>query len=296
MSWSIKQLNLKWYEYAWAMLPVGAMVIGGAIGGICGGLGVAANLAIIRKALPAWLKFSATGAVTLVSVGAYFVFARLFLVVLGGGSITALRVDHDLASNQMFVAIKKADPNTYGKLRQAMIDAVDSGKSPEQVAAIGRPYVNALTLHYLPIASDQAIVGFTQVLTLEIDQINAKNVDACFEFLNPRPDTPLDVRGFLTPEVANQDIAVTANVIETGSSSPGKVPSREEVAPAIKVVSQALVAKYGTENVAALSRPGALDHAMNCAIISDLYKDVLQLPLPVAVPALRFFYSRNSAA
>jgi hypothetical protein len=177
-----------------------------------------------------------------------------------------------------------------------MIDAANARQTPEQVAAVGRPYVSAMVMHYLPVASDQAIIGFTQVMTLELDQIGAKSADACFEYLNPRPNAPLNVMDFLTPEVARQDEALTGQIIESGSSSSAKVPSQQEVAPTINSVSQALVAKYGANNVAALSRPGALDHAMNCAMISDLYKDILQLPVPAAVPVLRFFYSRNPAA
>lgn len=296
MNWSFKRLNLKWYESLWALLPLGVAVAGGGIGGICGAVGVAANLAIMRKAVPAPLKYSATGAVTLVSVGAYFVLARLFLMALGGGSITALRVDHDLGNNPTFVAVKKADPDAYKKLRQAMIDAVNAGKSPEQVAAVGRPYVGAVALRYLPIASDQTIVGFTQVMTLEIDQIGAKSSDACVTFLNPRPDAPIDITGFITPEVANQDMEATAKVIESGASNPGKIPSQEEVAPALRAVGQALVVKYGAQNVAALSQPASLDHAMYCSMVSDLYKDVLQLSLPTGVPVLRFLYSRHPAA
>jgi hypothetical protein len=296
MKWSFNELNLKWYQYIWVMLPIGVAAIGGGIGGLCGALGVAANVVIMRKPIPAALKYSATAGVTLITVGAYFVLARLFLIVLGGGSITALRVDHDLAASPTFVAIQKADPDSYKKIRQAMIDAVDAGKSPEQVAAVGRPYVSAIALRYLPIASDQAVIGSTQVTTLEIDQIGAKNADACVTFLSPRPDAPFDITAFITPEVMKLDAEATAKVIESGASNPGKVPSQEEIAPALRAVSQALIAKYGAQNVTALSQPASLDHSLYCSMISDFYKDILQLPLPAGVPVLRFLYSRHPTA
>jgi hypothetical protein len=74
---------LKWYEWAWSALPVALIFIGGALGGITGVVGLMLNAKVFRSDLNGFVKFAATGVVSLLAVAVYFVTAVLFLAAIG---------------------------------------------------------------------------------------------------------------------------------------------------------------------------------------------------------------------
>ena len=73
---------LKWYEYIMGCLPVFLVFIGGAIGGLIGGIGACCNFKIVRGSLSMPLKILAALGVTLIAAALYFVFAFLFMKVV----------------------------------------------------------------------------------------------------------------------------------------------------------------------------------------------------------------------
>ena len=69
--------SLKWYEQVVCLLPIALVVIGGAIGGLCGGLAVALNMLIFSKDISVGKKYFY---VVLVGLGAVVLY--LFLAVI----------------------------------------------------------------------------------------------------------------------------------------------------------------------------------------------------------------------
>src|SRR5580700_5618811 len=151
MRWAkFGELNLRWYEYLWAALPIGLIVVGGAIGGICGGAAMVLNVKLMQGRRTAALKYAFTGLVSLGAVGSYFVLAKVFLSVTGlGGWMTAEQVDRDLKSQPMFVAIQKGDPDSYARIRTAMIDGLGQGKPQAEIVAAVNGQLEPLLLKYL---------------------------------------------------------------------------------------------------------------------------------------------------
>lgn len=74
---------LKWYEWVWSALPVMLIFIGGALGGITGVIGLTINAKVFRSDLNGFVKFVATGVISLLAVVVYFVAAVLFLSAIG---------------------------------------------------------------------------------------------------------------------------------------------------------------------------------------------------------------------
>jgi hypothetical protein len=295
VAWSANKLNLKWYECFWAMLPVGLSVVGGALGGICGGVALACNIALMRSSRAAWQRYLATGVISVAALGAYLVSVKAVFVVVGPGTVASLRVDETLKRSPLLVAIQKADHAAYDKIRDTMIEIANQGKPDAEILRSASPLIGMITKRYLPVASDQAVVNFTRILTLEVDQIGAKNVDACFDFVFAPPGaSSVNIETFVTPEVLQQDIAASSAVVDSGAAAPQPIPEKNQIAEALNEVVRQLVTRYGADSVNALAKPATLDHRLGCVMTSQLYKEALSLPAASSVPLLRFLY-RGSA-
>lgn len=75
---------LKWYEWLWGGLPILLLFVGGAIGGLVGGLGFVINTKIFRTEMSGVLKFLVSGIISFMAVVAYFVAALLLTLLLNG--------------------------------------------------------------------------------------------------------------------------------------------------------------------------------------------------------------------
>lgn len=75
--------SLRWYEYAWILLPLGLVSIGGALGGGLGMFAMLVNARIFRSQKGAIARYALTGLMTLVTV-IFFVIAATFIQGLIG--------------------------------------------------------------------------------------------------------------------------------------------------------------------------------------------------------------------
>ena len=74
---------LQWYQYLWIGLPIALVFAGGAIGGLCGGLGAGVSSRIFRSDRSEGMKYALTG---LISVGAFLTY-----LVIAGSVAAAIR-------------------------------------------------------------------------------------------------------------------------------------------------------------------------------------------------------------
>jgi len=291
MRWSFKDSKLAWYEYGWAMLPVVLLVLGGAVGGLCAAVAIACNLYVMRSRLrPAW-RYSLAGLATVAAAGAYLGVAGMISIQL----ITAESVDRDLQKAPVFVALKKADPAVHAKLVEQLTDA--RKRTPAAIKAATGEAVTTVVDRLAPHASDQAVIDRARVLALELDQIGAKNADACFSFLYPGQSPMTDWRPYISPEVTKFEEAAIVSVLETGAADPKPVPEQPQVQEALRQVAQRLVAQFGEDAVNMLGKePAVADRARFCALTAAFYKEVLSLPRVKTVQLLRFLFAKHSAA
>jgi len=297
MRWTKFTLSdLKWYECLWAAWPVGLVAVGGAIGGACGGAACALNLRLMQSERGRARKYALTGLVSLGSVAAYIVLARVAIMTFGLGGMSVEQADRELQKSPILVALQKVEPETYTKIRTAVIDESTHGKSQAEVTATVNGYLVSVVAKYLPIASDDSIIQMTRVLTLEIDQVGAKSADACFRFLHhPAGASSVDLTQYATPEVLRADSAATSAILESGIASPQRIPAKSEVDPALSRLGQQLVASFGAADVAGLADPATIDHARYCTIASAVYKQALSMPRAEAVPLLRYLFGQRAA-
>lgn len=74
---------LKWYEYAWAGIPVLLVFTGGAIGGFAGALGACASGRVFRSDRSAAAKYGISALITVGALVAFVVLATIFQMLVG---------------------------------------------------------------------------------------------------------------------------------------------------------------------------------------------------------------------
>lgn len=67
-----------WYAIAWIMLPLGLVIIGGAIGGVVGALAATLNRVVFRTDAPGWAKYALTA---FIGLGAFVLWVVAVVVI-----------------------------------------------------------------------------------------------------------------------------------------------------------------------------------------------------------------------
>ena len=70
---------LEWYQYVWMVIPVTLVFMGGAVGGLCGGLAAAMSSRIFRSDHSEAVKYGLTGLISLGAFVSYFVLVTVIM-------------------------------------------------------------------------------------------------------------------------------------------------------------------------------------------------------------------------
>jgi len=73
---------LEWYQYVWMGIPIVLLFVGGALGGLCGGLAVAVSSRVFRSDLSAGMKYGLTGLISGAAFITYFIVAATVLAAI----------------------------------------------------------------------------------------------------------------------------------------------------------------------------------------------------------------------
>jgi hypothetical protein len=291
MRWSLAKANLNWYDYAWALLPLILAPVGGLVGGLCGGGAAALNIYLFGRKLRPTTRFAVTGVISIAAVIAYLLFARVITIAL----FTEGQVDRELQTLRAYVALKKVDPDAYSKLLEQIVQLRSRSRSQAEAQAAAASVLGAAVRRFQPHASDQALIDRVRITTLEIDQIGAKSVDACADFLSPHPQAPVNLQQYVTPEVVKLDEDATAAILVTGSRGEHPIPEKRQVEAFLTQIRSGLVTQFGEDDVAKFGSGQITDHARICKMNSAFFKQALSLPRLQAVSVLRFVLGQASS-
>lgn len=206
------------------------------------------------------------------------------------------QVDAEFQTIAVFATIKTAAPETYEKIRTAMIDAITHKRSAAELGAAVAPYMQSLTRTYLPTASDAAIIEFAKVITLELSEIAAHSPEDCYNFgYRPPGAKTFDVLPFLSTEILLREQAALAAVIGSKSEPPPRLPTDKEITPSRNYVMERLLDKYGAADMDAYAdaRSPQSDHTKVCRMTIAFYNEAFALPYDEQARLLRFLLVRS---
>jgi hypothetical protein len=273
------------------MLPIILAPVGGLVGSLCGGGAAALNIYLFGRKLSPATKFVVTGIISIAVVIAYLLFARVLTFAL----FTEGQVDRELQALPAYVALKTADPGGYNKLLEQIVQLRSRLRPPAEAQAAAASVLGAAVRRFQAHASDQALIDRVRITALEMDQIGAKSVDACADFLSPHPQSPVNLQQYVTPEVAKLDEDSTAAVLESGSRGEHPIPEKQQVEAFLGKIRSGLVAQFGEDDVAKFGSRQITDHAQICKMNSAFFKQALSLPRQQAVSVLRFVLGQASS-
>jgi hypothetical protein len=72
-----------WYEYVWIALPLALLLVGGALGAICGGVAMLINARLLRSDQPAWARYGLGVLVVVAAVIVWLLVAAVISVAIG---------------------------------------------------------------------------------------------------------------------------------------------------------------------------------------------------------------------
>ncbi len=205
-------------------------------------------------------------------------------------------IDAQFLAVPVFAAIRKVAPDTYAKIRDTAVDAVNRKKTSVELGAMIAPFVQSLTNTYLPTASDAAIIEFSKVTVLDLQEIAAKSPEACYTFAyRPAGVPPINAFEYLSPEVLLRGQRAMAMVIESKMTPPPIAPTDKDINWSRNYVMEQLIQKFGGGDVEAYAnaRTAVSDRAKVCRMTIAFYNEVFTLPPDEQARLLRFMLARH---
>jgi len=230
----------------------------------------------------------------LVLAGLLFTGAQQFVTPALQARYDASRVDDSLSSHAAFAAIKKHDPQTYGRIMAELREGLLAGQSQGVLIERVRAQVTSLVQQRLPRASDEAAIEYLRVMVQEMQELRGHGGDLCFRFLFPQPGESLSLTRHVSANIRDADAAALSQVVRSSTVSPQPVPQKAEVQPRMQPVMAALSARYGPD-LALLERPQTpgIDRDKLCSINIDLYSVILQMPPNDGGKLIRYLMSQS---
>ena len=132
---------------------------------------------------------------------------------------------------------------------------------------------------YIPIASDESIVHYMEVLVTEMEMLLAKDASLCYQFLFPQPNVFLDLSRHLSGDLQKADMDALAEVIRSAIKSPQARPDGRVGQELLGKVARDMAVEHG-EDVSLLrkAQEPTADKAEVCALTVSLYKKAIALP------------------
>lgn len=198
-----------------------------------------------------------------------------------------------LLNEPVYAALREVLPEQFAAMSAEVAKWAVEGRSLGEAIAGVRARMVGLSLRYLPVASDEAILKMTEIDAAKLRHLAATDVDACYFSLvpgrAPRGFLPAD---YLPIDFMEPEMQALRLIIETGARHSRPVPAREEIERTRSAALEKLIREFGAD-VDVLNRLDApnVDRRKACLVSAAWREEVLRLPPAESVPLLRLVYS-----
>jgi len=202
------------------------------------------------------------------------------------------KVESSLLEIPIYQTLKTYCPETYEQILTEMQNSFKKGDSKSELMAKVRTRIYSVLQKSLPLATDDAIVEFVQVMINELQQLGSKSGDLCYAYLFPQRSGGLDYAGHLSEELRGAELNANAKVIRTASTTPQPIPSKRQVSKYLEDVTSSLIRQYGSDAavLADIESPQA-DKAKVCELSIAFYREILKLPKNDSAALLRWLFA-----
>jgi hypothetical protein len=211
----------------------------------------------------------------------------MFAVSGFGPQPTQQIAEQRLLELPIYAALQRTDPD-WAALMVIWGRTVRNGETITGFAAEARAHVARVALRVLPVAPEDTLRQFANMMLSETETIQRADPEACWRYLH---NEQIDLHRFLSPAQLRDELAVSARLLRDATDHPQPRLSPED--------SRALLARLisamrldGRDPDAALAglRPGAL-HVTYCAGFDKLISAALAWPRDDGGSPLRALFS-----
>ena len=190
------------------------------------------------------------------------------------------RIEQSLLKVPVYAALSTYDTNNYAKVRKALVEGVQAGRSVAEIQMdIHTLVIGFIVPSYLSRAPDLALLRYWRSQITELKFIGRTSPAQCLTFLGLDNKTPAaDMMNKVPKELANEDLAALTEVIIQTATNPTQAKPFSSYEKEFEGVMLAMMAK-DRRSVAVIANPEKFsnDPATTCNSMILLYNTILSL-------------------
>jgi hypothetical protein len=215
---------------------------------------------------------------------------------LAQSQLTDDSIERTLLANDLFVAIRKVDPDTYKAILERFREGIRRGKTPLELRSDIFPLTINVFFELLPYASDDNLLTFTQSMVHQLSILNSADPTDCYYSINPEKagSGTLPMVNPKYKELFEQEQKLEAQIISQFSGRDKQIPNKKDVGGSIDKVFVGLKGQFGDDLQLLSADDVAADkYQAYCQVLVSMYASVLKLPRNQAVAVLRYIFSHQ---
>jgi len=189
------------------------------------------------------------------------------------------KVSEALQDIPAYRVIKTYDPALYRQIETELKKSIEKGESEEQAITRVGSIVSQSAAKYLPVASDEILIHFSEIMIETLKQLTAIDPELTYKYLFPNEYGPVVVSKYLDKATETELLNALGEIVRTGVTDPTVVQNFSGVERLLEIVGKKLQRKHGDKvrMLAKLNAPG-VDKEIASNLMIDLYQEILDLP------------------
>ncbi|MFN3656925.1 MAG: GYF domain-containing protein [Pseudolabrys sp.] len=205
-------------------------------------------------------------------------------------SLTPARVDEFLRGIEIYAAIERISPSSYGKMKDELLLGLRQGKTMGEMRSKIAPIADRVYLDILPQASPELLVEYARLLIEHLKFLNQRSSTDCYAYANPEK-----IQGATTYEIAtkyplldDKERAFRLKVMKTYRPNAFAANEAKHTDAALATVFVALKQRFGTNtNLITEDEVPPEKHFAYCTVLTAFYEEISRLPTTTGVAVLR---------
>jgi ATP-dependent protease ClpP protease subunit len=215
---------------------------------------------------------------------------------LAQSQLTDDYIERTLLANDLFVAIRRVDPETYKTIFERFSEGIRRGKTPMELRSDIFPLTINVFFELLPYASDDNLLTFTQSTVRQLSILNTSDPSDCYYSINPEKADSRELP-MLNPkykDLFKEEEKLEAQIISQFSGRDKQIPSKKDVGASIDKVLAGLKGQFGDDlELLSADDVGSEKYRAYCQVLVSMYASVLKLPRGQAVAVLRYIFAHQ---
>lgn len=247
-----------------------------AIAAVAGGLAAIIATLLVRNKGENKLTYGITFLLLFVgmrTLGQSYVYPKIYVLT------SFKEVEASLLEHSVFQAMKQQEAGTYHSMLLEIKAAMKKGADQSSYMAIGRKHMMEVFKRRLPLASDESLAAYSDVMLQEMQELKAKGGEICHKVLFEQ-NTEINGLKYFSKATVDADLRAMADIINSKGQYISYALDEDSISRKLEPLFMDLAQEYGPD-VMMLQNPNGKDvnKAKLCDMSIKLYSKINRLPL-----------------